>query len=254
MNRIAQGIVLLLLGAGALSSTLFSDLYLNYVQPGFRPFLIAAGAALGVLGVSVIAGEARAALRGLPGPDTAPAFCHADSDDHGAGHGHATPRVAWLLLLPVIAVFVVAPPALGSYTAENAASAPPPSSGDGGGDDLADPAAEGPVEMKIQEFISRAWTDEKRTLEGRTVRLTGFAVPNPEGEGWYLARLQMACCAADAIVNRVLVTNRPEPEEDSWWRVEGTWQPPEGDLRSVRNHRFTVETMESVENPPDPYE
>ncbi|MDT0305121.1 TIGR03943 family putative permease subunit [Streptomonospora wellingtoniae] len=255
MNRTAQGIVLLLLGAGALSSSAFSDLYLNYVQPGFRPFLIAAGAALGVLGVSVIAGEARAALRGLPGPETAPASgSRADSDDHG----HGTPRVAWLLLLPVIAVFVVAPPALGSYTAENAASAPPPSSSgsDGGGDlgDLGGSAENGPVEMKIQEFIGRAWTDEKRTLEGRTVRLTGFAVANPEGEGWYLARLQMACCAADAIVNRVLITNRPEPEEDSWWRVEGTWQPPEGDLRSVRNHRFTVETMDGVENPPDPYE
>ncbi|MFD0777049.1 TIGR03943 family putative permease subunit, partial [Streptomonospora algeriensis] len=163
------------------------------------------------------------------------------------------PRVAWLLLLPVLAVFVVAPPALGSYTAESASAGAPPREG-GDYDELGDPASDGPVEMEIQEFISRAWTDEERSMEGLTVRLTGFAVPNPEGEGWYLARLQMACCAADAIVNRVLITDRPEPPEDSWWRVEGTWQPPEGDLRNVRNHRFSVEAMEEVEDPPDPYE
>lgn len=250
MNRIAQGIVLVLLGAGALSSTVFTDLYLNYVQAGFRPFLIAAAAMLIALGATVIAAEARSVLRGeVP---VEPAGCgpgHAES----GGHGHGAPRVAWLLLLPVLAVFVVAPPALGSYTAENASTAAPPRESDAY-DDLGEPGSEGPVEMEIQEFIARAWTDEKRSMEGKTVRLTGFAVPNPEGEGWYLARLQMACCAADAIVNRVLITDRPEPPEDSWWRAEGTWQPPEGDLRSVRNHRFSVETLEEVENPPDPYE
>ncbi|QBI54664.1 TIGR03943 family putative permease subunit [Streptomonospora litoralis] len=253
MNRIAQGVVLVLLGAAALSSTVFTDLYLNYVQPGFRYFLVAAGAVLIALGAAVVAGEVRAYLGGgAGGKDTSPEpgpGCDGD-------HGHGAPRVAWLLLLPVVAVFVVAPPALGAYTAGSAETAAPPRAegSESRLDPLAEPGASGPVEMEIQEFINRAWTDEERAMEGRTIRLTGFAVPNTEGEGWYLARLQMACCAADAIVNRVLVTNRPAPAEDSWWRVEGTWQPPQGELQSVRNHRFDIETMDAVENPPDPYE
>nr|WP_255430206.1 TIGR03943 family protein [Streptomonospora sp. PA3] len=238
-----------LLGAGALSSTVVSDLYLNYVQPGFRPFLIAAGAVLIGLGAAVVAAEARSALAGRDDGAGADSCCST-----GDGHGHGAPRVAWLLLLPVLAVFVVAPPALGSYTAENAATAAPPRDGGEGADFEEVAGGSGPVEMKVQEFVVRAWTDEKRTMEGLTIRLTGFAVPNPDGEGWYLARLQMACCAADAIVNRVLITNRPEPPEDSWWRVEGTWQPPEGPVQDARDHRFEVESMEEVDNPPDPYE
>ncbi|MDA0567205.1 TIGR03943 family protein [Streptomonospora sp. S1-112] len=259
MNRVAQGIVVVLLGAAALTSTLFTDLYLNYVQPGFRPFLIAAGAALVALGVLIVAGELRAVLRG---EEPAPEPHGGHGGDHGHGHGgHAhdrAPRVAWLLLLPVVAVFVVAPPALGAYTAESAGTAAPPREGDSDQrfDGLGEPDASGAVEMELQDFVSRAWTDESRAMEGRTIRLTGFAVPHPDGEdeGWYLARLQMACCAADAIVNRVLITDQPAPPTDSWWEVKGTWQAPEGDLQSVRDHRFSVEEMTEVTNPPDPYE
>ncbi|MFC3995966.1 TIGR03943 family putative permease subunit [Nocardiopsis sediminis] len=260
MNRIAQGMVLVLLGTAALTSTVFTDLYLNYVQAWFRPFLIASGVVLVALGLAVIVSELRLAVRGEPGAEGghgAPA-----DGDHG-GHDHATaPRVAWLLLLPVVSVFVIAPPALGAYTAENAASsAPPSSSSSSSGDfgDLGDPASSAPVELKLQEFVMRAWTDEDRAMADRTIKLTGFVVPHPDGpdNGWYLARLQMACCAADAIVNRVLVTEFPgtePPEKDTWWTVQGTWQDPDGDLQSVRDHRFSVEDMTAVENPPDPYE
>ncbi|MFC4565415.1 TIGR03943 family putative permease subunit [Nocardiopsis mangrovi] len=256
MNRIAQGMVLVLLGTAALTSTVFTDLYLNYVQAWFQPFLVASGAVLALLGLAVIASELRLVVRGEQG---------ADDGGHGhgehGGHDHATaPRVAWLLLLPVVSVFVIAPPALGAYTAENAASsAPPDESASGDFDELGDPASSAPVELKIQEFVMRAWTDDDRAMAERTIELTGFVVPHPDGpdEGWYLARLQMSCCAADAIVNRVLVTEFPgteEPEKDSWWTVRGTWQEPAGDLQSVRDHRFTVEEMTAVENPPDPYE
>ncbi|RCV47723.1 TIGR03943 family putative permease subunit [Marinitenerispora sediminis] len=253
MNRIAQGIVLVLLGAAALSCTLASDLYLNYVQAAFRPFLAAAGVLLVALGVIAIAVDLRAA-----GPAAADAAEEPDHSGHGAdshGHGHRAPGVAWLLLLPVVAVFVVSPPALGAYTAAGAATAPPRDSAaalDDLDEDWGDPSE--PREMELQEFVMRAWTDQERTLAGRTVRLTGFVVPNPEGEGWYLARLQMACCAADAIVNRVLITDQPEPPKDSWWQVDGTWVEPEGDIQDIRDHRFSVAEMAEVENPPDPYE
>jgi hypothetical protein len=38
-------------------------------------------------------------------------------DAHGHAHGN---RVAWLLLLPVFAIFLIAPPALGAYAADRA--------------------------------------------------------------------------------------------------------------------------------------
>ncbi|MFC7327284.1 TIGR03943 family putative permease subunit [Marinactinospora rubrisoli] len=255
MNRIAQGIVLVLLGAAALSCTVVSDLYLNYVQSAFRPFLAAAGVVLLVLGVVAIAVDLRSAR--TPDPAAEPGHDHAGHAAAGHdGHGHGAPRVAWLLLLPVIAVFVVSPPALGAYTASGAASGPPRESAasldDLDEEEWGDPSR--PREMELQEFVMRAWTDQERTMAGRTVRLTGFVVPNPEGEGWYLARLQMACCAADAIVNRVLITDEPEPPKDSWWRVDGTWVEPEGDIQAIRDHRFSVSEMVEVENPPDPYE
>ena len=51
MNRMAQGLVLLLLGCAVLHISAFSTIYLNYVRPGFRPFLIVTGAVVFVLGV-----------------------------------------------------------------------------------------------------------------------------------------------------------------------------------------------------------
>ena len=91
-------------------------------------------------------------------------------------------------------------------------------------------------------------------LAGREVELTGFAVPTADGEGWYLARLQMACCAADAVVNKVVISGVPAPEADTWWKVRGTWIEPEGELSDVSEHGFEVVEMEEVTDPPDPYE
>jgi hypothetical protein len=51
MNRVTQNLVLTLLGCAVLRISAFSTTYLNYVKPGFRPFLIGAGVVLVVLGV-----------------------------------------------------------------------------------------------------------------------------------------------------------------------------------------------------------
>lgn len=275
MNRIAQGLTLVLLGAAALTSTIPTGLYLNWVKPGFGPFLIAAGAAMVLLGLLVIVTDLREESGEPPGSDAVPEGMSAAADgagsagsrhthdghtgEHGDGHDHSrAPRVAWLLLLPVIAVFIVAPPALGSYTVENTSgsSGPPPErSRSGPFDDGLEDAAPGEVvTMDIRQFVLRAWIDEERRLAGRKIELTGFAVPESEGEGWYLARLQMACCAADAVVNKVYITNEPAPETDTWWTVRGTWDEPEGEISEVSEHGLSVLGMEEVTDPPDPYE
>src|SRR5688572_7972459 len=102
MNRQAQAVVLLLVG-GAILRASVTDLYLRYVKEGLRPFLIAAGVLLVAAAVATLWYELRPRRAG-----------HDHSDD---GHGHAEPRVAWLLVLPVFALLLVAPPALGSYAA-----------------------------------------------------------------------------------------------------------------------------------------
>ncbi|RKS07966.1 putative repeat protein (TIGR03943 family) [Nocardiopsis sp. Huas11] len=276
MNRIGQGLTLVLLGAAALTSTIPTDLYLNWVKPAFGPFLIGAGVVMVVLGVLVVAAElrgegeevdqaeaeprgARTAAAAEPRADDAAAV--AEQYGHGGGHGHdhsRAPGIAWMLLLPVLAVFVVAPPALGAYTVETSAesAAPPRDSARAGRfDDGLEEAGPGEVvAMDIQAFIMRAWIDEDRALAGREVELTGFAVPDPEGEGWYLARLQMACCAADAVVNKVFIDDGDIPEADSWWTVRGTWVEPQGPLDEVTQHEVDVIERAAVENPPDPYE
>ena len=121
-------------------------------------------------------------------------------------------------------------------------------------DNLSEAAPGDVVELDIQQFVMRAWVDEERELSGREVELTGFAVPRADGDGWYLARLQMACCAADAVVNKILITDHPAPEADTWWRVRGTWLEPEGDLYDVTQHEIETIAVEEVTNPPDPYE
>ncbi|QVQ54584.1 TIGR03943 family protein [Spiractinospora alimapuensis] len=269
MNRMAQGLLLVLVGVATLSVTLVGDQYVNYVKPFFFWMLMPSGVVLVLLGGGLVFAELRAAraedraaLGAVPAGGATPAGHDHDpegDDGHGHSHDHA-PRSAWLLLLPVVVVFVVAPPALGSYSVSTTAGggAPPEAeeSGYAGVSDLPDDANT-PHEMSVQEFVMHAWMDEDRELEGQLVRLTGFAVP-PEGddvgEGWYLARLQMACCAADAIVNKVLITNEPEPDPDTWFTVEGYWNPPDGELSDVSVHQFEVETIEDVDSPPDPYE
>jgi ABC-type nickel/cobalt efflux system permease component RcnA len=111
----SQGLVLLLLGGAVLRISAFSTSYLNYVKPGFRPFLIAAGAVVFILGAIILVQEWRKPAK--EGPDEEHGEEHAHHDDgHGHDHAHG-PRVAWLMTLPVFAIFLIAPPALGSYAA-----------------------------------------------------------------------------------------------------------------------------------------
>ncbi len=51
VNRLTQSMILILLGGAVLRITTVSTTYLNYVKPGFRPFLIAAGVLVLVLGL-----------------------------------------------------------------------------------------------------------------------------------------------------------------------------------------------------------
>ncbi|MCQ0006686.1 DUF1980 domain-containing protein [Actinomadura madurae] len=176
MSKSAQNLLLVLIGAAMLWITLGSGEYVNYVRPGFRYPLVIAAAALLVLGAAGLRREWR---------DTGGSHDDHDGDgSHDDGHGHAGgPRVAWLLCLPVLAIFVIAPPALGSFTAtRNTGRTAPPPAPSGGFAAL--PSSGEPVPMKMGEFIGRAYqaqTGDPATFTGVPVRLTGFVTPAGKG-------------------------------------------------------------------------
>ncbi|WNV76932.1 TIGR03943 family putative permease subunit [Geodermatophilus sp. DSM 44513] len=203
MDRLTQLWVLLLLGGVTLAVAL-GDAHLAYVRPGFRPLLLGAGAVLLLLGLAGLLRER----------------------SPGGAHGHGAPRVAWLLLLPVTVVLLVAPPALGSFTAARQAlqvqaAAQPPAPGIG-----PDDPGEQHRTMALLEYSLHALAADTSALDGRLVRLTGFVTPR-EGGGWYVSRIGIKCCAADAVAVTVVVdAERGDLAADQWVEVVGSWAPP----------------------------
>ncbi|MBO7941049.1 TIGR03943 family putative permease subunit [Streptomyces antibioticus] len=208
MRRWVTAGLLALGGLGLLRTSLFTEEYLRYVKEGMRPLLVASGVLLVLLG----AAEAVAAWRGRAGDS--------ESLSH-AGHDHSgVPRVAWLLVLPALSLLFYAPPALGSYTASREAPKAVAVVAEDGFDPL--PAAS-PLPITLTDFTQRVQQDTTRAIKGRTVLMTGFVTPAEGGDGWYLTRILLSCCAADAQSVKVRVYGPAAPEADTWVTVTGTW-------------------------------
>ncbi len=254
MRRYGPAVLLALTGAAVLRISLFGDLYLRYVQPGLRPYLIVSGAVLMLLATVTAVTTARAAPgtgqdRG-PERDPAPGDDHDHDHAHAHTHGPAGPRVAWLLTLPALALLLFPPPALGSYSAEREAAQ---RAAQGVGTFPALPSGD-PVELTLAEFGSRAVYDSGRSLTGRTVRLTGFVTRDDDGT-WYVTRLQVSCCAADATTGKAEIRGAGAPPADTWVTVTGTWHP-EGALGSDAAWPPVLDSTDvrRVEQPANPYE
>ena len=112
VKRQTQSLMLLILGGALLNISAFSNTYVNYVKPGFRPLLLGAGVVLVILALVSLVRQ----WRGQGGGQ-------GDGHDHGDDHG---PRVAWLLAVPVFTIVLIAPPALGSFAAGGEDDAPTP--------------------------------------------------------------------------------------------------------------------------------
>lgn len=249
MRRYGPAVLLLLTGAAILRISLFSELYLRYVQAALRPYLVVSGCVLVALGAlaAVVRRRERPEDAGhghghgpgdgqvdgpgdgqvdgriehgdSHGPDHDDDHPHTHTHTHGHDHSHS-PRIAWLLTLPALALLLFPPPALGSYSAEREAAQ---RAAQGIGHFAALPAGN-PVELTPAEFSSRAIYDSGRSLAGRTVRLTGFVTRDDDGT-WYVTRLLVACCAADATTSKVEIRDADAPPVDAWVTVTGTWRP-----------------------------
>ncbi|MGW3306954.1 TIGR03943 family putative permease subunit [Streptomyces sp. NPDC001073] len=247
MRRYGSAVLLLLVGGAVLRISLFSELYLRYVQPALRPYLVISGGLLMLLG-SV------AAVRGMRHREEEEEPEEEDPDeDHDHGHGHGGPRIAWLLTLPALALLLFPPPALGSYSAsrEEAQRA-----AQGVGTFSALPAGN-PLDISVAQYSSRAIYDTGHSLKGRTLRLTGFVTHGSHGT-WYVTRLLVTCCAADATISKVEIHGDEAdgaPQTDSWVTVTGTWIP-KGKLGTdgAWPPVLKATTVTQVKEPADPYD
>jgi uncharacterized repeat protein (TIGR03943 family) len=200
VTRQTQALLLAFLGAVLLRMSL-SDAYLRYVTEWMKWPILASGVIMLLLAVGPLFGD----------PDKA------DQHEQHDAHGHSgVPKATWLLLLPGLVVFVISPPELGSFLAERRANqsvaAEPAVVAELSGDET--------NELPLQEFVWRAQSGGD-TLVDRSVSLTGFA--SHEGDQWFVTRLTIGCCAADALAFRVQVDSADRPERDQWVRVTGTY-------------------------------
>ncbi|MGW3107743.1 TIGR03943 family putative permease subunit [Streptomyces sp. NPDC001100] len=242
MRRYGSAVLLLLTGGAVLRISLFSDLYLRYVQAALRPYLVISGSLLVVLGVA-------AAVRAMSHRDH-----EEEHEEEAEGHSHSHgPRIAWLLTLPALALLLFPPPALGSYSAgrEQAQLA-----AQGVGTFPALPAAK-VLDISVAQYSSRAIYDTGHSLKGRTVRMTGFVTHGSNGT-WYVTRLVVTCCAADATTSKVEIRGTEvtdAPRTDTWVTVTGTWLP-KGRLGTdgAWPPLLDATTVKQVKEPADPYE
>jgi uncharacterized repeat protein (TIGR03943 family) len=200
---------------GAVLRASLTDLYLRYVRAGLRPFLIVAGVVLILAAIATLWYELRP---GRAAKENQPEHEHHD----GRGRAHREPRIAWLLVLPVLALIVVAPPALGSYSADQTGTAlqrPP------GFPTL--PAGD-PLQLSVLDYATRAVYDEGHSLGGRRIEMTGFVSVSRGGP--YLVRMVLNCCAADALPIKVGLSGQVPAalKSDAWLEVTGTYTNKKG--------------------------
>ncbi|MDX3663991.1 TIGR03943 family protein [Streptomyces sp. ID05-26A] len=233
MRRETQNILLVLLG-GALLKISFSGLYLRYVQKSLLPLLIAAGVIMIGLALFAIVQDIR---RGKA----------ASEDDHE--HSHSS-RSTWLMLLPVLAVFLISPPALGGDVVNSAADT---NQTQRSRNLLGELPSGDVIPLSMTEFVTRTAWDESGTLDGRRVKLTGFLL-RAEGET-YVARLAISCCAADARPLKVkVVGDVPALPDEQWVEVTGQVVPKSANEKNSWVPSFTVESFTPVAEPVEPYE
>jgi uncharacterized repeat protein (TIGR03943 family) len=278
MDERTQGALMLAIGGVSLRLGL-TDAALAYVKAGLQPLLTISGIVLLVLGATAVIQafrsggkehEAHDALahvpvpgsdqvlleHTVPGPENEPGPLVAALGDDGHGHGEGGPKVAWMLVLPLLGLLLIAPPPLGAFAAgrqgtnvlsTNQTSYPP----------LPEPV-DGAIDLTLSEYTFRALYDEEQSLEGERLRLVGFVTPKDEGDGYYLTRFILSCCAADGRAITIDVSGDQLPRApDTWLEIEGTWEPRPGaepGQPSPEPPLFVAESVTPIAQPDQPYE
>lgn len=305
MNRETQSVLVSLLG-GLLVSITLSGRFTSYVKPGFAPLLLIGGGVLVVVGVISLvlalrdeSRERRSSGGVAAGHGAAPAAADADAEPVAAavdvvdvhGHDHDRSKAPWLIVVPVLVLLLVAPPALGAdAVARNATSqalngavqdAPTlnDQSGAGGGStggyafndgsgSVTDSSGSRRIQhfpalpdgadptIGIKDFVLRALYDADNSLTGHPVTVIGFIAPPGDGytSGYTIARMVISCCAADANPMQLHVDGTPPYPVDTWVSAVVT---PVDNTATIDNGyvpTVTVTSLSQIGQPSDPYE
>jgi uncharacterized repeat protein (TIGR03943 family) len=235
MKRETENVLLLLVGVSIAMITA-GGVFTNYVKPALLPWLIATAVLLIVLALTAIVGDIR---RGGPRP-------HAEGE-----HSHPG-RIGWLLLIPIVVLIFVTPPALQpgrstpsiSVAANNLSYQQFP--------DI--PPGRAP-DVSLPDVMLRAANDKTDSLHNRLITVTGFVLH--EADGIDLGRIVIICCAADAQLARLHLrgadTAASHFADNTWIRVEGEVTPAVRQPDKAPIPTLTATAIVPVEAPPNPY-
>jgi uncharacterized repeat protein (TIGR03943 family) len=228
VKRETENTILLLVG---LSTALIvgTGVFTRYVKPSLLPWLVLTAALLLGLALVSIVGDVRRGGRGVE-----------------TGHDHRG-GVVWLLVVPILVLCFVTPPALRPQAATGSVAnvsndvlrqAFPPL-----------PPGRAP-EVSLAEAVVRAANDSTGSLNNRLITVTGFALNEPGGID--LARIVILCCAADAQLARIHLRDHNGAStfgfpDNTWLRVEGVVTPAER-----RPHTPPIPTLRAVSVTPVP--
>jgi uncharacterized repeat protein (TIGR03943 family) len=238
MSRETENTLLLLVGISITMITV-TGAFTRYVKPGLLPWLAASAALLILLALAAIIGDVR---RGGP-----------RASDHGDGHSHRT-GIVWLLLVPILLLIFVTPPALRPSAAAPSVTAV--------SNDVLNrafpplPPGRAP-ELSLPEVLMREAQDTSGALTNRTITVTGFVLN--EAQGVDLGRIVIICCAADAQLARIHLRGPAAAQaaglpDNTWLRVEGEVVAAPRQPHSVTIPTLQATAVTRIDAPPNPYD
>jgi putative membrane protein len=241
MSREAENTVLLLVGISIAMITA-SGVFTRYVKPGLLPWLAVSAVMLIGLALVAIIGDIR---RGGP-------RANESAGDHSHGHSHRN-DIVWLLVVAVLVLMFVAPPALRP-------SAAAPSVTSASNDVLNKafpPLPPGPAPaVSLPEVLMREAHDTTGSLTNRSITVTGFVLN--EAQGVDLGRIVIVCCAADAQLARIHLRGPAAGgaaglPDNTWLRVEGQVIPAPRQPNSPVIPILQATAVTRIDAPPNPY-
>ena len=203
MRRETENTLLLIIGIALVMVTV-TGAYTRYVKPAMLPWLGASAGVLIALALIAIAHDIRGGK----------------AHEH-RGHTHRN-GIVWLLVVPVVLLIFVVPPALSArattpatISVSNARSFPPL------------PGGRAPT-VSLPEALMRIAVGPVGGLDGRAITVSGFTMR--DGDRVYLAKIVIVCCAADAQLARLQLSGAAASvaaglPENTWVRVEGVVPP-----------------------------
>lgn len=112
-------------------------------------------------------------------------------------------------------------------------------------------------QLTMKEFVLRSLYDADRSLDnGTPVTVTGFLAPAGDGfdSGFTIARMSISCCAADANPLQLHVDGDMPYPSNTWVQAVVVNVPNTGTLDNDYVPTVTVQSMQTIDQPDDPYE